>query len=65
MKTKCVLTAPDKATLEEMINDFYYSVYWFINDDLKVQNEFTGKTLDGYIVKVTKAHWQFRKITEE
>ena len=64
MKTKCIASAPDKAALEKLINEYFFSTNYYITEEMEVKSVMTGKTLDGYIVKVTKARWQFKRIEE-
>lgn len=65
MKTKCIISAPDKAELEKQINEYYFSTNYYITEEMQVKSAKTGKILIGFIVKATKNRWQFRKIEEE
>lgn len=62
MKTKCMASAPTKAELEKLINEYYYSTEYFVNDNMQAENK-NGKIIDDHIVKVDKhGRWSFRRI---
>lgn len=65
MKTIVMLSAANKTKLEEAINEFFYSKSYYIDDNMKLQNDsgkITTDFLDGFVVKVTKqGRWQLRK----
>lgn len=68
MKTIVMLSAADKSELEKVINEYFGSKSYYIDNNMKLQNN-SGKIsadyLNGFIVKVTKqGRWQLRKITE-
>lgn len=62
MATNCVLSAPSKKELENLINAFYFSNNYSINEsNMTVEHKIRGQ-LHGYVVKRTKdGRWQFRK----
>lgn len=64
MKTRCIISAPDKAELEKQINEYYASTSYYITEEMQVKSAKTGKILTGFIVKATKSRWQFRRIEE-
>ncbi len=68
MKTIVMLSAANKAELEEVINEFFYSKSYYIDDNMKLQNDsgkITADFLNGFVVKVTKqGRWQLRKNVE-
>ena len=57
--TKCIMSAPNKQELEKMINDYYFSKDYFINDNLKIQHKVSGKILSP-IIAVKNNRWQVR-----
>lgn len=59
-KTTCIMSAPSKEELEKMINNYYFSKEYFINDDYKIEHKITGKILNPVIV-VKNNRWQVRK----
>ena len=65
MKTKCIASAPDKATLEKLINEYFFSTSYFINDDLQVKSAKTGKVLDGYNITVKTSKWKSGKVEKK
>jgi len=46
-----VCSAPNKESLEKLINKYYYSENWIINNDLQAENLKNGKKIG--IVKIT------------
>ena len=65
MKTKCTASAPDKAALEKLINEYFFSTSYFIDDYLLVKSAKTGKVLDGYNVTVKTSKWKSGKVEEK
>ncbi len=65
MKTKCIASAPDKATLEKLINEHFFSTSYYITDDLQVKSAKTGKVLDGYNITVKTSKWKSGKVEEK
>ncbi len=49
----------NKKRLEKLINQFYYSSNYFVNDKMQVENSVTGKKLDGVVVVQKGKRWQF------
>lgn len=65
MKTKLLASANSKADLEKLVNEYFYSTNYRIDDDLTIKNV-TGKTVaQSYIIKIAKnGKLQFRRIEE-
>ena len=68
MKTILLATAPDKEKLVELINKWFCSTSYYIDDEMKLQNS-TGKIsaerLSHYIIKTAKnGRLQFRMIDD-
>ena len=64
MKTSCICSAPTKADLEKLINNYFLSENYVITDDNRVYNTKTEKywSSDAAIVVEKKGQWQFRRI---
>ena len=52
-----IASAPTKKALESLINNYFYSFHYFINNDDRAENKKTGKILGEIIVK--KKRFQF------
>ena len=62
MKTKCVLSAKDLQTFEHMINEYFYSAGGYkIVEGRLYHPTIPTKTLDKYIIKVTRNRYQLRQ----
>ena len=67
MKTKLLGTAPTKTDLELLVNEFFYSTNYKINDDNKLENEkLSEEKLNNInkriIIKFSKNRWRFEMI---
>ena len=49
--TNLVASSGNKESLEKLINKYYYSENWIINDDLQAENLKNGKKIG--IIKIT------------
>lgn len=64
MKTKVVISANNKNELEKMLNEYYYSENYYIDDDLKIKNNI--KEYSGILkVRIKKDKYQIYKEVEE
>lgn len=45
MKDKIFAINKDKSVLEEKLNKYFYSYYYYITDELKIKNERLGEDL--------------------
>lgn len=67
MKTKLLGTAPTKTDLELLVNEFFSSTNYKINDDNKLENEkLSEEKLNNInkriIIKFSKNRWRFEVI---
>ena len=70
MKTKLLGTAPTKTDLELLVNDFFGSKNYKINDDNKLENEkLSEEKLNNInkriIIKFSKNRWRFEMIMND
>ena len=70
MKTKLLGTAPTKTDLELLVNEFFASTNYKINDDNKLENEkLSEEKLNNInkrvIVKFSKNRWRFEMIIND
>lgn len=70
MKTKLLGTAPTKTDLELLVNEFFSSTNYKINDDNKLENEkLSEEKLNNInkrvIVKFSKNRWRFEMIIND
>lgn len=59
MKSNLICSAGSKATLEIMINKYFYSTNNTITDDNRIYNNVKGKYLDGYKITFMCGRWRF------
>ena len=67
MKTKLLGTAPTKTDLELLVNEFFSSTNYKINDDNKLENEkLSEEKLNNInkrvMIKFSKNRWRFEMI---
>ena len=70
MKTKLLGTAPTKTDLELLVNEFFSSTNYKINDDNKLENEkLSEEKLNNInkrvIIKFSKNRWRFEMIIND
>ena len=70
MKTKLLGTAPTKTDLELLVNDFFGSTNYKINDDNKLENKkLSEEKLNNInkrvIIKFSKNRWRFEMIIND
>ena len=70
MKTKLLGTAPTKTDLELLVNEFFCSKNYKINDDNKLENEkLSEEKLNNInkrvIIKFSKNRWRFEMIIND
>lgn len=56
-KRRLVCSAPDRETLQTMINEYLFSENWKIADDMRVYNDKTGKSIG--IATVKRGRWRY------
>lgn len=56
---KLICSAPTRPMLEKMINDYYYSDAYRIQDDGAVFHTRRGAVLDGVKVEQKRGRWRF------
>ena len=49
--TNLIASSGSKEGLTKMINQFYYSTNWFINDEWQAENSKTGKKTGKIVIK--------------
>lgn len=60
MKTKVVISSDNKNDLEKMLNKYYYSENYYINDNLEIKNNI--KEYSGILkVRIKKGRYQIYK----
>ena len=60
-KRKCIFTAISKESLEKLVNDFFYSSNYYLDEsDMKIKNKLTGLILD-WEVEVKQNRWRVYK----
>jgi hypothetical protein len=52
-------SAPDKAGIEKLINEYFYSTNYVVTDDKQIHNPVAGKFLDNFTVSVKRGRWIF------
>ena len=52
-------SAGNKAGIEKMINEYFYSTSYVVTDDSRIHNPKAGKFLDSFKVSVKKSRWIF------
>lgn len=57
-------SAASKKDLESLINEYFFSKEYYIDESLKIKNDKLGRTLDRYYIKVTKNRWRFYRIED-
>nr|DAI36211.1 MAG TPA: hypothetical protein [Caudoviricetes sp.] len=57
-------SAPSKEALEKLINEYFFSKEYYIDESLKIKNDKLGRTLDKYYIKVTKNRWRFYRFVD-
>lgn len=57
MNTQLICSAPNKERLTALINEFYFSENYFINENNEAENKKTGKKLG--VVKQKKNRFQY------
>lgn len=62
MKSNLVCSAGNKATLETMINKYFYSTSNTITDDNRIYNKVKDKYLEGYKVTFMRGRWRFELV---
>lgn len=61
----CVLSAPTLEKLEELINEYYYSVNYTVNGNL-VYNRKTATYIDNmWVSKAKNGRWQMRRVIKD
>lgn len=70
MKTKLLGTAPTKTDLELLVNEFFSSTNYKINDDNKLENKkLSEEKLNNInkriIIKFSKNRWRFEMIIND
>ena len=67
MKTVLVASAPNKAELEEIINEYFCSASYYIDDNMKLQNRRLNaeNVLSKYEIRAKNGRWEFRKFFSE
>lgn len=64
MKTKVIMSTNNKADLEKMLNKYYCSENYFIDDNLKIKNNI--KAYNGFLkVRIKKGRYQIYKEEEK
>lgn len=61
MKKKCIFTATSKQNLEKLINQFFYSENYYIDEQNQIRNKKTNFQTD-WIVEVKDGRWRIFKL---
>lgn len=65
IKRKCIFTAISKEKLEELVNQFFYSTGYYLDEsDMKIKNKLTGKVMDSWEVEVKFGRYRIYKESE-
>lgn len=56
-----ICSAGTKEDLEQMINEYFYSCNYQINDDGTIYNKLKNSILDGYKVIEKRGRWRFER----
>ena len=62
MKGNLLASAANKEELEKLINQYYFSSNYFINDENKIEHSIKHKVLDGVRVVVKSRRWRFELV---
>lgn len=57
-------SASSKEALEKLINEYFFSKEYYIDESLKIKNDKLGRTLDKYYIKVTKNRWRLYRFVD-
>ena len=64
MKTKVIMSANNKFDLERMLNKYYCSENYFIDDNLEIKNNI--KSYNGFLkIRIKKGRYQIYKEEEK
>lgn len=62
-KRKCIFTAISKESLEKLVNDFFYSTNYYLDEsDMKIKNKKNGFVKDSWIVEVKGGRYRIYKL---
>lgn len=62
MANKLIATAPSKEELQKLINEFYCSTNWVIQEDNTLFNTKLNGSTDSTIVRLFRGRWRFEMV---
>ena len=62
MANKLIASAPSKEELQKLVNEFYCSTNWIIQDDNSLFNTKLNRSTDSVIVRFFRGRWRFETV---